>query len=187
MIDVVRVLMHGPDETLKALKGANIARYMVSSLPNSLEMLVELCGKAGPDFSYSMLELMTVESICVLAQANAALASRLFFFVAQKVSLADDVLFKACCILAQNRNFETLDNVLGILEDRVDEHAVAPFVCSLFPLENCQLFCRALKVLSRHVVNGPSFRMVMEVIRLTLPTCDEQVIAAICGFFECVV
>ena len=128
MIDVVRVLMHGPDETLKALKGANIARYMVSSLPNSLEMLVELCGKAGPDFSYSMLELMNVESICVLAQANAALASRLFFFVAQKVSLADDVLFKACCILAQNRNFETLDNVLGILEDRVDEHAVAPFV-----------------------------------------------------------
>ena len=42
-------------------------------------------------------------------------------------------------------------------------------------------------MLSRHAVNGSSFHMVMEVIRLTLPTCDEQVIAAICGFFECVV
>ena len=186
-IDVVRVLMHGPSETLRSLQGVNIARYMVSALPNSLEMLVELCGKAGPDFSYSLLEMMSVESICALAQANAALASQLLFFVAHKVSLRDDELFKACCTLAENRNFETLDNVLGILEDRVDDHAVVPFVCSLFPLENCGLFCRALKVLSRHVVNGPSFNMVMEVIRRTLPTCNEQVIAAICGFFECVV
>lgn len=185
-IQIVRHLVHGPPQNLWNFKGERLMKCMISGLPESLDVLIEICNASGPDLLCTFLDNGGLECISNLTSLCPSSAAMLLLSVVRNCVVSDDIVFKICQSLVATCDLEAQKYVLEILAF-FDLDDVVSFVCSMFPLRNKDCFIAALDLLASRAVTGESFSCVMAAIQECLPTRDERLIHAICNFLEAVV